>query len=356
MIIETKLGQFTAEKAGQSKDGQPIYRITSIPYAEADPFMPPVLRHNYPQEKLINSLETFCFPQKRILRWPNLFLKHHMMRAEWLPVHDSFSESAFMLNVWTSQIENKKPVLVYIHGGGDSGSGTVPIYDGANLAKQGIVLVTITYRVGLYGYLPIIENGTVNCNREAKDQQTALRWIKNHIEYLGGDPNNITLMGQSGGALSSLNQILNQGDEGLIHKAILCGGSFMQARSLQEGEELYQQFLEQNRLKDFAALSKLNIKQILRLKGRKAMAEIVDNEFFQEAPKTALEKGHYQPIPLLIGFNDDEFSMIELPIYYRAMGIATKAADFQKAIKKKYGVYAEELAAELENEAENLID
>ena len=146
MMIKTKIGQFVAEKAGEMENGQPIYRIASIPYAKAEPFMPPVLQDSFPQEKIINSLETFCFPQKRVPRWPNLFLKHHMMRSEWLPVHDSFSENAFMLNVWTSQTEEKKPVLVYIHGGGDNGSGTVPIYDGTNLAKHGIVVVTITYR------------------------------------------------------------------------------------------------------------------------------------------------------------------------------------------------------------------
>ncbi|MFT4254501.1 MAG: carboxylesterase family protein, partial [Caulobacter sp.] len=127
----------------------------------------------------------------------------------WTPeyvVQDAVSEDCLYLNVWTPAKSkgDRLPVLVWIHGGGfSSGSGSVPIYDGAAFAARGVIMVTINYRVGVFGFLAhpdlTAEAGTSG-NYGLMDQAEALRWIKANIAAFGGDPARVTIAGQSAGA------------------------------------------------------------------------------------------------------------------------------------------------------------
>lgn len=353
-MIETKIGKFISTNI--ETKGKSVQRIVSIPYARAQRFGDPKLIKEYDTGSVINSLETFCFPQRRIPKIINLFLKHHMMRPEFLTYGDTITENAFVVNIWTQDISSKKPVLVYIHGGGDNGSGTVPIYDGANLAAKGVVVVTITYRVGNMGYLPVYDESGLNCNRAAMDQQTALMWVRQNIDNFGGDSRNITLMGHSGGALSSLNQFLNPISSGLFDKLILCGGPLPTAKKADETRVDFDRLLEDNNLKCFEELNNLDVKKLLRLKSTKYLGDFIDGKFFKNNPIDDLEDGNYPSMPIMVGANTDEFSMIEIPMFYKKMGIATKQVHLEEALKNNYGSYSTLLKEKIEPESNGIVD
>ena len=108
-------------------------------------------------------------------------------------------EDCLSLNVWTKAAKNEKlPVIVYIHGGANlSGSSQNDVYDGAAIAKKGVVYVSINYRLGIFGFLAYKDKTgeEVTGNFALQDQIAALRWVKKNIVQFGGNPNNVTIMG-----------------------------------------------------------------------------------------------------------------------------------------------------------------
>jgi para-nitrobenzyl esterase len=143
------------------------------------------------------------------------------------------NEDCLYLNVSTPQLGTGKgsgrPVLVWIHGGGlRSGAGRD--YEPAKLAADGIVVVTVNYRLGALGFLahPALASspGGPTGNYELMDQQAALRWVQSNIAGFGGDPHNVTIAGESAGGLSVLAQLVSRGARGLFQRAIVQSGSF----------------------------------------------------------------------------------------------------------------------------------
>ena len=152
---------------------------------------------------------------------------------EFLIPPSPISEDCLYLNVWTDAegAQEKRPVMVWVHGGGFSGgSGTVPLYDGEELAKKGIVVVTINYRLGALGFLahPELskesESGTSG-NYGILDQIAALNWVKKNIAAFGGDPDNVTIAGQSAGSMSVNALVGSPLAKGLFNKAIAQSGA-----------------------------------------------------------------------------------------------------------------------------------
>jgi len=131
-------------------------------------------------------------------------------RAPWtyeVTTHTEISEDCLYVNVWTAakSASEKRPVLVFIHGGGGTeGSGAVPVYDGEGLAKKGLVVININYRLGILagsGHPELAqEPGYVSSNFAQQDQTAALKWVRENISSFGGDPNCVTIAGQSAGA------------------------------------------------------------------------------------------------------------------------------------------------------------
>src|SRR5438270_5116983 len=122
---------------------------------------------------------------------------------------DERSEDCLTLNVWTPAADSgHRPVLVWIHGGGFVyGAGSQPIYDGATLAQRGdVVVVTVNYRLGAFGFLHLrdLVGGKVEATGNAGllDQVAALNWVRDNIDAFGGDPDNVTIFGESAGAMS----------------------------------------------------------------------------------------------------------------------------------------------------------
>ena len=135
------------------------------------------------------------------------------------------------MNIWTpaKNADEKLPVAVYIHGGGhQTGYSYLNCYDGEGFCKRGVIMISIAYRLNVFGYLvhPELEKESSSTpgNYGVKDQLAALKWIKKNIHAFGGDPENITLFGQSGGASSVDNMCALPASRGLIQKAIMQSG------------------------------------------------------------------------------------------------------------------------------------
>ncbi len=179
-----------------------------IPYATAKRFQPPTPSPGWTDTRLTAEAGPAA-PQLRS-RLAHIMGEHEANWAE---------DGCLNLNVWTTGTETKKPVLFWIHGGGfSSGSGGWDWYDGGLLAaKHDIVVVTINYRLGPFGYL-----GTDNLG--AQDQRAALEWVRDNIAAFGGDPAQITVAGQSAGAYSSLYLAIDPATSDLVHRVVLESG------------------------------------------------------------------------------------------------------------------------------------
>lgn len=355
MIIETRLGPVYAAPAGTSDAGKTVLEIHSVPYARAARFERPVPIERYPSGRPLNREETVCFPQHGYPLWLNRFLKHHMMRPEFLPLRDRQTADAFVVNIWTDDLEGRKPVTVFIHGGGE-GSGTVPLYTGGNLAKKGLVAVTITYRVGCFGYMPTRdERGAVTASLSYLDQQAALLWVRKNIAAFGGDPENITLIGHCGGGVAALYHLLNPISSRCFDRLMLLCGNLPMLTPPDEAEKIYTKALACYHARGLADLRALPAR---RLAARRApgMADIIDGVFFTRDPAELLRGHKFPPKPILLGTNADEFSMIELPMYYKAMDIASRADRLDAALSKKYGDLAGRLKEAFEAEASGPAD
>ena len=188
---------------GTSEDGLAVY--TGIPYAA-----PPVgeLRWRPPRPPVswegVRKADKFSANPMQVMR-----SELGPWTAEYQP-QGAVSEDCLYLNIWTvaKSSKEKRPVVVYIPGGAfTGGSGNVPVYNGENLAKKGLVVVTVNYRVGVLGFLahPELTNESerhASGNYGLLDQVAALEWIKRNIGMFGGDPAHVTIMGQSAGAAS----------------------------------------------------------------------------------------------------------------------------------------------------------
>ncbi len=354
MIFKTELGELNGIPLGKSDNGKTVYEFHSIPYAKAKRFEKPILIDDYENGKPINMEDTVCFPQHGYPLWLNRFIKHHMMRPEFLPTKDTQTEDAFVVNIWTDDLNGNKPVTIFLHGGGE-GSGTVPMYTGGNLAKKDIVSVTVTYRIGCFGYMPTFDRGQMTANLAYFDQQAALLWIKKNIQHFGGDPANITLIGHCGGALAALYHFLNPISQKCFDKLMLLCGNLPTLTPRAKAESNYPNMLKHYKCSSLENLKSLPSNRFLR-RNQIGMGDVHDGEFFIDDPNKLMECRLFPSIPILIGTNADEFSMIELPMYYKVLGIATKEKNVDDALTKKYGSLASMLKSAFVAEANGAVD
>ena len=159
--------------------------------------------------------------------------------------HGTVSEDCLYLNVWTAarRAGEKRPVLVYFYGGGfNEGAGSIAAYDGEGLAKKGLVVVIPNYRVGVLGFLAHPEL-TKESDRKASgnygllDQLAALQWVRDNIAAFGGDPANVTIAGQSAGAMPVHAMVASPLAKGLFHRAIAQSGQLNSPRKLADAEQ-----------------------------------------------------------------------------------------------------------------------
>ncbi|MFM5931906.1 MAG: carboxylesterase/lipase family protein [Novosphingobium sp.] len=257
------------------------------------------------------------------------------------------SEDCLFLNVWKpAQAGQALPVVVYIHGGAFAGgSGHVPVYDGSNLARQGLVVVTINYRVGVFGFLAHPDmrgEGPGSGNFGLLDQIAALTWVRNNVARFGGDPARVTIMGESAGAASVNDLQIMPAAAGLFRNAVSISGASMaidtpplaagEANGTALGERLGAKTLAELRAVPAARL--IEVTRVVPGKGPPRLTWVphVDGRILPADPaKPASPRA--RRVSLLTGFNGEE--MID-------PSVRTPAA-FQSAVRGRYGAFAERI-------------
>ena len=160
---------------------------------------------------------------------------------------EQWDEDCLYLNVWTPSLEGSLPVMVWIHGGGfEMGSGSSPLYDGTSFARDGVVLVTLNYRLGAFGFLELGDldpelAGSGNCG--LLDQVAALEWVRDNIAGFGGDPEQVTIFGESAGAMSVASLMSMPSASGLFHRAIAQSGAAQACRTPDQANADIREFL-----------------------------------------------------------------------------------------------------------------
>ena len=238
------------------------------------------------------------------------------------------SEDCLFLNVWTPGVDSaRRPTLVWIHGGGFTiGSGSEPYYAGATLADRGdVVVVTINYRLGALGFLHAPALGETNFGM--RDQIAALRWVQENVANFGGDPDNVTIFGESAGGMSVATLMASPEAAGLFRRAIPQSGAGHHTMALADAEAVGASFLERLGVApdDVDALRALPVETILEKQGVMeaemfaAIAEggtaemrftpVVDGEFLTARAIDAIAAGQSRGVQTLVGYLDDEWKL-----------------------------------------------
>jgi len=263
-----------------------------------------------------------------------------MWSEEYLIREKPIGEDCLYLNVWTGSktAKEKKPVLVWIYGGAFVSGGTnVPIYDGEAMARKGVVLVSIAYRVGIFGFFshPDLtrESGhNASGNYGLMDQIAALTWVHKNIAAFGGDPGNVTIAGQSAGSMSVNCLVASPLAAGLFQKAIgESGASFTHGNiSLLNSEVEGQKLLQSINVASIDALRSMPAAELLK-KATGFRGPIIDGYVLPDDILTIFSAGKENKVSLLTGWNEDE------GILFSAL---KKAQDFRQEADTKYGVDA----------------
>ena len=318
-IAETTAGKIE----GTEEDGLCVFR--GVPYAA-----PPIgdLRFRAPQPPQpwdgVRDTKAFSPIAPQV---PNPVLE------DLLPSPDPpqpQSEDCLYLNVWTPGLNGARPVMVWIHGGAFTiGSGSEEYYDGANLAARGdVVIVTINYRLGAFGFINLPALGETNFGM--RDQIAALKWVQANIANFGGDPANVTIFGESAGGMSVGSLMASPEAAGLFHKAIPQSGAAHNALTMEETEATGRKVAEHLGVApdDVDALRAASTEDMLAASvsvdplasgdmsnaasptPQMPFQPVIDGAFLSKLPIEHIREGSADGIATLVGSLDEEMKMI----------------------------------------------
>lgn len=234
---------------------------------------------------------------------------------------DGQSEDCLYLNVWTPKNKTLEglPVLVYFYGGGFvAGDASEPRYDGASMAQKGIVVVTTNYRLNIFGFLAHPElsaeaDYNASGNYGLLDQYAALKWVKENISAFGGDPDRVTIAGESAGSMSVSAQMASPLSRNLIAGAIGESGAAIKPTMppvpLEEGEKTGVDFVKSigyNSIADLRALNTSEVFELYKKSGRFGFPSVIDNYFLPASLPKIFKAEQQAQIPLLVGWNSAE--------------------------------------------------
>lgn len=248
----------------------------------------------------------------------------------------TYSEDCLRLNIYTSLDEGggldgqKRPVIVFIHGGSfTTGSSDEKPFDPSAWVESGCVAVTFNYRLGPFGFLCLPELASEaghTGNYGLYDQLAALKWIKHNIELFGGDPDNVTLMGQSAGAMSVTHFILSPLTKGLFHKAVLSSGggvsTFVSPKPADDVYSFCRKLMNECNVQTMEEFRELSPEEIylpwIKLSGKTKnsgliLSPVIDNIIIQKTRNDDYKTGNYNHIPIMIGFNSED---IVVTVFY----------------------------------------
>ena len=263
-----------------------------------------------------------------VVKWSGVRIADHFgPRCMQAPVYNDMifrdtgsSEDCLHLNVWTpaKSPTERLPVMVWIHGGGfQAGASSEPRQDGEVLATKGVIVVSINYRMGIFGFLahPDLTKASphhASGNYGLMDQWQALRWVHQNIKAFGGDANRVTIFGESAGSFSVCALMASPLSRDLIAGAIGESGAFfgptLAAKTLSAAEEQGVKFAA-SQAGDLVALRAMPAEKLLtasRSQQSMSFNPIVDGYFFPTAPAEIFAAGKQSHVPLLAGWNSDE--------------------------------------------------
>ena len=317
----------TAETV-QTRNGPDVLQYRGIRYA-----LPPTGSHRWTPPRAIAEIAQLgdwppaCMQDQGNTEWYAMVAAGVGGDPSLVPQTPEVSEDCLFLNIWTpaTPSEDPLPVMVWIHGGGNEGGWSFePDYRGHELAAKGVVVVSIAYRLGIFGFLahPQLTKESVHSssgNYGLLDQIEALGWVKRHIQSVGGDSSNITIFGESAGAGNIGYLLATPMADGLFHKAIMQSGGWAmtQQRTLaddeQEGLALTQKAgitLQEMRQLPGAALLRLQQERYERGYDDPP----IDQWLLAQAPAELMKRDSLPQRPVLLGTNADEALMyIEAP-------------------------------------------
>jgi len=259
-------------------------------------------------------------------------------------------EDCLYLNVWTTAqtVDEALPVLIYFNGGGlMAGSGSEPRYDGAAIAKKGVIGVTANYREGIFGYLSHPEltaeaayQGSGNYG--FLDQVAAIKWVKENIKAFGGDPNRINIVGESAGSFSVSLLMCSPLSRDLIAGAMLSSGAEVlpyNAVTLADAEAEGVQLLASKGFESIAAARALSADELQNQLPPLGMPNVVlDGYFMVESADAVFEKGEQAQVPLLGGWNSLEGSPLS-----SLRGMAPTVANYKAVMAATFGDMTDEI-------------
>ncbi len=269
------------------------------------------------------------------------------------------SEDCLFLNVWTPNVDDaeKLPVMVWIHGGGwTAGFSQQKMYDGVNLTERGVVFVSINYRMGPFGFYahPLLSAESpqkTSGNYGLLDQVAALQWVQDNIESFGGDPDNVTIFGESAGGSSVYALCASPLANGLFHRAIAespwaVPDNFVPLRDQSDaiddcetvGSRLAEAWLGAGTEITLEALKAMPANELFaRVGERYAPMCAIDGWFMPDFPEKIFASGRQNDVPVIAGTNRDEGTMFAMMFTYK------DEAEYVAAVQKLYGARAPEV-------------
>ena len=349
-IVSTKKGRLQ----GYFYDG--VYVFKGVHYAEADRFMQPKEVESWEGIKDATSYGMVCNLMHQDNPQGELYVPH----AYW-----PMDEHCQNLNIWTTKLDEgcKKPVMVWLHGGGFSAGSAIEqlAYEGDEMAKKGdVVVVNVNHRLNILGYLDLEPFGekyknSGNCGNA--DLVAALKWVHENIEAFGGDPENVTIFGQSGGGMKVTSLMQTPEADGLFHKAIVMSGvldeGFMgnnqgggkrivsEILSVLGLEEKDVEKLETLPYPELVAAYETAVKNIDDPAVYKGQCPIV-NDYYLGEPHIVGFTENAKKIPMMIGTVMGEFAFMPLPFNKTKLS----EEEITEKIREKFKEYTDDLIAE----------
>ena len=333
-IVSAPVGEIE----GVTKDGVLVFK--GIPYAAAPTgakrWQPPVPFPDWDGGRKADKFGPACIQPKS--RSGSIYAEDHA----------AMSEDCLSLNVWMKQGSGKAPVLVWIHGGSlMTGAGSTPMYDGARMARKGVVVVTINYRLGILGYFAHPELSAesklgISGNYGLQDQIAALRWVKRNIAAFGGDRDNVTIAGESAGALGVMYLMASPPAYGLFNKAIAQSSYMISTPSLKQeqfghpaSEAVGQSVQEKLGAANIAEMRGIDPFDLTARAPKTGFAPfgVVDGHFLPRQIAATFDRGEQAKVPVLAGFNEGEIRSLRFLLPPKP----SSAEEYEAKIRSGYG-------------------